>query len=425
MNNKIYNFAKKIFYFPRSITGIGVRQTLKEIKKILPNLKIYSVNSGTKVFDWKVPLEWKVNDAYILTPDGKKICDFKRNNLHLVGYSTAVNKILTKKQLLKKLFSLPSQPSAIPYVTSYYKKNWGFCISENQKRKLKNGKYKVFIDTKHFKGKLNYGEIIFKGKSKKEVFLSTYICHPSLANNEISGPSVLTYLAKWIKFRKNKRYTYRIIFIPETIGSITYLSKNLAYLKKNMRYGYNVSCVGDDKNFSFLESRNGNSLTDKLTKHILEKNHIKYKKYNWFNRGSDERQYCAPGIDLPVCSLMRTKHGLYKEYHTSLDKLGTVVTPKGLNKSYNLYKSCIKEIEKNIIPIAKILCEPQMGKRGLYPNISTKHSGFKVRNMMDILSLCDGEHSINDIANKLKIRTNIIYKTLKMFKKNKLIKFTN
>ena len=424
MSRQIYKFAKKIFNYPRSITGIGVRQTLKEIAKILPEIKIVSVNSGTKVFDWKVPLEWKVDDAYILTPDGKKICDFKKNNLHLVGYSTPINKIITKKQLLKKLFSLPDQPNAIPYVTSYYKKNWGFCISENQKSNLPDGKYKVFIDSKHFKGKLNYGELVLKGKSKKEVFLSTYICHPALANNEISGPSLLTYLSKWIKSKK-RRYTYRIIFIPETIGSITYLSKNLRILKKNIRYGYNISCVGDDRNFSFLESRNGNTLTDKLTINVLNKKKIKFKKYNWLNRGSDERQYCSPGIDLPVCSLMRTKHGLYKEYHTSLDKLGTVVTQNGLKKSFNLYKSCIEQIENNILPISTIPCEPQMSKRGLYPTISTKKSGLKVRKMMDILSLSDGNNSVNDLSNILKINTKYIYKTLKMLKKNKLIKFTD
>ena len=203
------------------------------------------------------------------------------------------------------------------------------------------------------------------------------------------------------------------------------MSKNLNYLKKNVRYGYNITCVGDNKNFSFLESRHGNTLTDKLTKYVLNKNSIKYKNFDWLSRGSDERQYCAPGIDLPVCSIMRTKHGLYKEYHTSLDKLGTVVTKNGFKKSYNIYRSCIKQIEKNIIPTSTILCEPQMGKRGLYPTTSTKNSGVKVKKIMDILSLCDGNHSLNDLAIKLKIDIKFIYKTLKMFKKNNLINFTN
>ena len=425
MDNKIFNFAKKIIPYPRSITGSGVRRTLVDIKRIVPELKICKISSGSKVFDWSIPLEWKVNDAYIVTPDGKKICEFKKNNLHLMGYSVAVNKILSRKQLEKRLFSLPKQPNAIPYITSYYKNNWGFCISENDKKKLKDGRYKVVIDTKHFKGKLNYGEILIKGKSKKEVFLSTYICHPSLANNEISGPSVLTYLAKWINSKKNKRYSYRIIFIPETIGSISYLSINLKKLKKNMRYGFNLSCVGDDRNFSYLASRDGNTLTDKLIKFVLKKNKIIYKKFDWLHRGSDERQYCAPGVDLPVCSIMRTKHGLYKEYHTSLDKLGTVVTSKGLNKSYKIYQECINEIEKNVIPKTNILCEPQMGKRNLYPNISTKTSGLKIRSMMDILSFCDGFNSINDISHQLKLKTKFVYKIVKLLKRNKIINYIN
>ena len=398
MNKEIYSFAKKIFPYPRSITGDGVRETLKEIKKINPKLKIYSIPSHSKVFDWHVPLEWKVNEAYIITPDGKKICDFKKNNLHLIGYSIPVNKIISKNQLEKNLHSLPKQPNAIPYITSYYERNWGFCISENDRKKLKNGDYKVVINTSLFKGFLNYGEILIKGKSKKEVFLSTYICHPSLANNEISGPSVLTFIAKWISSLKNRRYSYRIIFIPETIGSITYLSKNLKNMKKNTMYGFNLSCVGDDREYSYLQSKYGNTLSDKIALRVLKSKVKKFKIYNWLDRGSDERQFCAPGIDLPVCSILRTKHGMYPEYHTSLDKLGKVVTKKGLNGSYNIYKTCIEKIEKDLIPISNILCEPQMGKRGLYSNISRKSPVLKTELMMDVLSYCDGNSSVIDIS---------------------------
>ena len=365
MNNEIINFAKKILPYPRSITGSGVRKTLKTIKTIVPNLKICKIKSNTKVFDWKVPLEWKVHEAYIITPDGKKICDFKKNNLHLVGYSIPINKIITKNELEKHLYSLPKQPNAIPYVTSYYKKNWGFCISENIRKKLKKGNYKIVINTGLFKGVLNYGEILIKGKSKKEVFLSSYICHPSMANNEISGPSVLTFIAKWINSLKNKKYSYRIIFIPETIGSIAYLSKNLKSLKKNMLYGFVISCVGDDREYSYLQSRYGNTLSDKVALRVLNSKIKKFKKYNWLSRGSDERQFCAPGVDLPVCSILRTMYAMYPEYHTSLDKIGTVVTKKGLNGSYNIYKKCIETIEKDLIPISNILCELQMGKRKL------------------------------------------------------------
>ena len=196
------NFAKSLWSFNRSITGDGVRETLKKIQKFNPKLKIKSIKSGSKVFDWKIPLEWKVTDAYILTPQGKKICDFKKNNLHLIGYSTAVNRSYKLADLKKKLYSLPKQLNAIPYITSYYKKAWGFCITHNQKKKLKNGIYNVVIKSNFFKGKLNYGEIILKGKTKKEIFFSTNICHPSMANNELSGPTVLTYLSKWLKQKK-------------------------------------------------------------------------------------------------------------------------------------------------------------------------------------------------------------------------------
>ena len=423
MNNEIINFAKKIFPYPRSITGSGVRKTLKEIKRIVPNLKIYKVKSNTKVFDWKVPPEWKVYEAYIVTPDGKKICDFKKNNLHLVGYSIPINKIITKNELEKHLYSLPNQPNAIPYITSYYKKNWGFCISENNRKKLKKGKYKIVINTKLFMGVLNYGEILIKGKSEKEVFLSSYICHPSMANNEISGPSVLTFVAKWINHLKNKKYSYRIIFIPETIGSITYLSKNLKSLKQNMIYGFNISCVGDDREYSYIQSKYGNTLSDKVALRVLNSKVKKFKKYNWLERGSDERQFCAPGVNLPVCSILRTKHGKYPEYHTSLDKIGTVVTKKGLNGSYNIYKKCIETIERDLIPVSKILCEPQMGKRGLYPNISKKIPAIKTRLMMTILSYCDETNSVFDISKLCNISTRKTLKVINLLHKNKLIRY--
>jgi aminopeptidase-like protein len=423
MNNEIINFAKKIFSYPRSITGSGVRKTLKEIKKIVPNLKICKIKSNTKVFDWKVPLEWKVNEAYIVTPNGKKICDFKKNNLHLVGYSIPINKIITKNELEKHLYSLPKQPNAIPYITSYYKKNWGFCISENARKKLKKGKYKIVINTSLFNGVLNYGEILIKGKSKKEVFLSSYICHPSMANNEISGPSVLTFIAKFINSLKNKKYSYRIIFIPETIGSIVYLSKNLKSLKQNMIYGFNISCVGDDREYSYLQSKYGNTLSDKVALRVLNAKVKKFKRYNWLSRGSDERQFCAPGVDLPVCSILRTKHGMYPEYHTSLDIIGKVVTKKGLNGSYNIYKTCIETIEKDLIPVSNIRCEPQMGKRGLYPNISTKIPAIKTRLMMNILSYCDESNSVFDISKLCNISTVETLKVINLLHKNKIIKY--
>ena len=231
IGNEILDLVRKLWPYNRSITGDGVRKTLKDIKEFLPELKICEVSSGTKAFDWVVPDEWRITDAWIKKPNGQKICDFKKNNLHLVGYSTPQSKKIDLEELQKNLYSLPEYPEAVPYITSYYDRKWGFCLSHNQRKKLKNGIYEIFIDSKLFKGSLTYGELIIKGRSNKEIFLSTYVCHPSMANNELSGPAVTTFLAKWIK-KKKRNFTYRIIFIPETIGSILYLSKNLSKLKK-------------------------------------------------------------------------------------------------------------------------------------------------------------------------------------------------
>ena len=397
----IHNFAKDLWPLNRSLTGEGNRKTLEKIKEILPELEICSVKSGTQVFDWEIPKEWQVNEAYILTPSGEKICDFSKNNLHLVGYSAPFNGEMKFSELKKHLYCLPEQPNAIPYITSYYNENWGFCISKNELDKLNDGIYKIVIDSEFIEGVLNYGELIIPGLKEKEVFLSTYICHPSMGNNELSGITVLTYLSKWIKELPNKNYTYRIVFIPETIGSIAYLSSNLDKMKKNVFVGFNVSCVGDERSYSYLPSRDGNTFSDKIAKHILKWIAPDFKNYSWLDRGSDERQYCSPGIDLPIASILRTKYGEYPEYHTSLDDLENVVTPKGLEGGFTALKKAIEIIENNLNYKIKVLCEPQMGKRGLYPNLSTKKINEDTNLMMNFLSYCDGETSLLEIAEKI------------------------
>ena len=409
----IHNFASKLWPLNRSITGAGVRLTLEIIQKnYLKNLLIYSVPSGTKVFDWTVPMEWHVDEAYLIAPDGKKICDFSVNNLHLVGYSIPFRGRIGLKQLQKNLHSLPEQPNAIPYITSYYEKRWGFCLSQNQRDVLVDGEYEVVIDSKHFVGELNYGELILPGKSDQEIFLSTYVCHPSMANNELSGPTVATYLAKWLSDTKERYYTYRFVFIPETIGSITYLSKNYTHLKKKVIAGFNITCVGDDRSYSYLPSRNGNTISDKVAKHVLKWIEPNYKIYSWLDRGSDERQYCAPGIDLPIASILRSKYGQYPEYHTSLDDLDNVVTPKGLDGGYWALRRALELIEKNRFYKTKIFCEPQMSKRALYPTLSTKNKVPRVREIMNLLSFCDGEHSLLDIAEKINVPAWQLYETV-------------
>jgi aminopeptidase-like protein len=398
-----------------------VRETLKRISKHLPKLKIKSIPSGKKIFDWTVPKEWIVKEAYIVTPDGKKICDFSKNNLHLVGYSIPFKGIVSFDELKKNLYTLSDQPSAIPYTTSYYKKRWGFCIAKKQLDTLKNGNYKVIIDSKLFDGELNYGELLIKGKNNKEIFLSTYICHPSMANNEISGLAVTTFMAKWLQELSKTNYSYRIIFVPETIGSIAYLSRNYKYMKKKIFAGFNVTCIGDDRAYSYIPSRNGNTMSDLIAKHVLKWTDPNFIKYSWLDRGSDERQYCAPGIDLPIASIIRTKYGQYPEYHTSLDDLQNVVTPKGLNGGYWVIKKAIEAIEKNKKYKVTVLCEPQMGKRGLYPTLSSKKSGEQVKLMMGFISLCDGSTSLIEIADRLNVPIWDLYDLINKLKSYNLI----
>ncbi|MBE0440359.1 MAG: DUF4910 domain-containing protein [Gammaproteobacteria bacterium] len=399
----MHKWAEDLFPINRSLTGEGVRQTLNYLKKILPDLEIKSVPTGYEAFDWTVPEEWSVSEAFIEDEHGVRIVDFKVNNLHLVGYSVSVDEWLTFDELNAHLYSLPEQPDAIPYVTSYYTKRWGFCLTHSQRQQLnKDGKYHVVIKSEHKKGVLNYAELVLPGVSEKEVFFSTYVCHPSMANNELSGPVVTTALAQWLMGVQDRRYTYRFVFIPETIGSIVYISKNLKHLKQKVFAGFNVTCIGDDRCYSYLPSRAGDTYSDKIAQHVLKHIDPDYKKYSWLDRGSDERQYCAPGVDLPVATIMRSKYGEYPEYHTSLDDL-SLVTPGGLEGGFNALKAAVEVIENDCYPKINVLCEPQLGKRGLYPTISEKGSADKVRDMMNFISYCDGEHSLFDISEIINI----------------------
>ena len=421
IGDNIHKFAKELWPINRSITGEGVRETLDRIKVHLPKLEIKSIPSGTPVFDWVIPREWSVNEAYIISPSGMKICDFKVNNLHLLGYSIAFNGKLPLAELKDYLHTLPEQPDAIPYITSYYKERWGFCLTHEQYENLEDGEYEVFIDSKLFNGELNYGELLIEGQSEEEIFLSTYICHPSMANNELSGPTVLTFLAQWLLEKEKPRYSYRIIFIPETIGSISYLSLHYKQMKKRVFAGFNVSCVGDDRAYSYIPSRAGNTISDQVALHVLKSIDPNFVKYTWLDRGSDERQYCAPGIDLPIASIMRTAYGQYPEYHTSLDDLENVVTPKGLDGGYLALRRAMEAIEKNKRYCVTTLCEPQMSKRGLYPTLSVKKSNEQVKLMIDLISLCDGKSSLLEIAEYLKTPIWDLYEIVETLVSQKLL----
>ena len=425
IGHKIHKLASKLWPLNRSITGKGVRETLKIIFDILPELKVYSVPSNEKVFDWIVPREWEVKKAYIINPKGEKICDFSKNNLHLVGYSIPYKGTLNLNELKKHLYTLPDQPDAIPYITSYYRERWGFCLTQNQFDTLEDGNYEVIIDSNLFDGELNYGELLIKGKNEKEIFLSTYICHPSMANNELSGITVLTFLAKWLTEIRNLEYSYRIVFIPETIGSITYLSRNYKEMKNKVFAGFNVTCVGDDRAYSYIPSRNGDTISDLTAKHVLKWIDKNFIIYSWLDRGSDERQYCSPGIDLPISSILRTKYGKYPEYHTSLDNLEKVVTPEGLKGGYIAIRKAIEAIEKNKKYKVTVLCEPQLDKRGLYPTLSQRERDEEVSLMLNLISFCDGKTSLLKIAENLNKPIWELYNLVEKLKDHNLIEVSD
>jgi aminopeptidase-like protein len=395
--DKMYSWASELFPLNRSLTGRGVRETLAFIKRQVPELQIHEVPSGTQAFDWEVPKEWEIREAFIEDPNGHKVVDFNENNLHVVGYSLPLDKTVSRAELDFYLTSLPDQPKAIPYVTSYYKETSGFCISDEQRQKLGSGPFRLYIDSDLSSGHMTYGEVFIQGETSQEVLLSTYICHPSMGNNELSGPVVAMALIEYLKSLPTRKYSYRILFTVETIGSVYFISRNLDALKRNVVAGWVLTCIGDNRTYSYVPSRQSDSYTNLISRQVLEDLGEPFTEYSWLDRGSDERQYCSPGVDLPIASLMRSKYGEYPEYHTSLDDM-SVISPEGLFGGFKLLVNAIEILETNALYEIKLPCEPQLGKRGLYPNTSTKSSGLEVRDQMNVISYLDGKHDLLGIA---------------------------
>lgn len=423
MNFSMYNLIQKLFPICRSITGPGIKKSFDIIQKIVPEFKRIKFKSGTKVYDWKIPYEWIIKDAFVLNESNKKIIDFKKNNLHVLNFSIPIDKVISKTELENHLYTLPNQPNLIPYVTSYYKKNWGFCLSENSRKKIKGSKFKVKIDSQFKKGFLELIELKLKGKKKKEIFFSSYLCHPSMANNELSGPSLIVKIAKYLLSKKNTKFSYRLVLLPETIGSISYISRYKNDLRKNVFCGYNLSCVGDGKAYSHIYNINEGCFSDLvLSSALIGKTNL--KRYSFLERGSDERQYCSPGVDLPLSGFCRSKYGEFKEYHTSADNLN-LVSEKYLQESFLVFKSIIDSFEDYFIPISTTKCEPNLGKRNLYSTISQKKNYRKSNTVLDILAYSNGKRNIFEISQKLNKPLDVLISSCELLKKEKLIKFKN
>lgn len=430
-DERMYKIIKDLFPINRSLSGNGNRQTLNYLKEnYLGELKIheYSIADNPSTFDWNTPYEWNIDEAYIEDENGNKIIDFKNNNLHILGYSESVDITLPFSELDNHLYSLEDDIDAIPYTTSYYKTRWGFCLPHRLREELRKNPdklYHVVIDSSYNKnGSITYGELIINGYEDEEVLISTYICHPSMANDNLSGVAMAAEIAKYIYALLERKYTYRIIFIPETIGALIYLKENITHLKKYVKAGFVLSCIGDEGDYSCVHSPYNNTYTDKIVSHVLKHITDKPKEYSFLERGSDERQFCAPNVDLPVCTLSRTKFGKFNQYHTSNDNLD-FVTAEGLKGGFEYVKKCIDILENNNIYKIKTVGEPQLGKYGLYPTISQKGSADYTRNLTSIIAYLNGKNTILDIAEILNVPFNEVMNIIDKLNNKKIIELYN
>lgn len=401
MERELEEYFDRLFPIPRSLTGNGVRETLRILQEVI-DLEINEVPTGTKALDWAIPEEWNVREAYITTPDGKRIADFTTNNLHLIGYSVPFSGTLNFEELSKHIITRPDYPDAIPYATSYYERRWGFCMAHNEFLKLpKAGLYNVKIDTELKPGSMTCGEAVLKGETSLEVLFTSYVCHPSMANNELSGPLAVAFLYRELKKLPNRKYTYRFFLGPETLGALWYLSVKGDHFMKNLEAGLVVTCCGDAAPFTFKKARPETYL-NRLMPHLLKHREGKNTVREYFPMGSDERQYGSPGFNLPVGCLCRSMYGTYPEYHTSRDNK-QVISFKALAETVELLCESVVAIELegrlvNLNPKG----EPQLGRRGLYPTLMSElERGKSLERLLYLLNYADGHHALLDIAEKM------------------------
>ena len=397
----MHEFIAELYPICRSITGEGIRETFRSIQRHIP-LRIFEVPSGTQVFDWTVPLEWNIEDAYVANEQGVRILDFKKSNLHVVSYSAPIRARMPLRDLKEHLFTIPDQPDWIPYRTSYYKESWGFCLPHRQYQDLQDGEYDVVIDSSLKEGHLTYGEFYIPGETTDEVLISCHACHPSLCNDNLSGIAVSTFLAKALE-RRSRRYSYRFLFLPVTIGAITWLALNRERVDR-IKHGFVMTGVGDEGAFTYKKSRRGNADIDAVFAHVLQHSGDPYELTDFIPYGYDERQYGSPGFNLPVGCFMRRANGRYPEYHTSADNLD-FVKPTSLARSLEIVHSVIEVLEANRGYLNTVPhCEPQLGKRGLYRMMGGTITNRSAElSLLWVLNLSDGAHTLLQIAEQARL----------------------
>ena len=413
-------FVADLFPLHRSITGNGVRQTLARVAQHIP-LVVHEVPSGTRAFDWTVPDEWNVREAWIADATGRRIVDLRNSNLHLVHYSVPVRARLSLTELRPHLFSRPDAPDVVPYRTSYYTPSWGFCLPHRQLTALADGEYEVCIDATLAPGSLTYGECVLPGETDDEVLVSTHVCHPSLANDNLSGIAVATALAQILAARSSRRYGYRFLFVSGTIGSITWLARNESRVDR-IRHGLVLAGLGDTNAFTYKKSRRGDAEIDRVVPHVLRHRGVPHAVLDFSPYGYDERQYCSPGFDLPVGRLMRAPHGEYPEYHTSADDL-TFVRADRLHESLQLVLAVVDALEGNRAYVSQNpKCEPQLGRRGLYASVGGIDRHAEELALLWTLNLADGRHTVLDIAERAGLAFGVIERAARVLGEHGLLK---